>query len=135
MSTYLLDANVLIALTVVEHEHHDRASEWLGQVEAFAVCPIVEGALVRFVVRLGESASTAIELLRGVRQHPRCQFWPAAQSYLDTDLSTVTGHSQITDSYLTGLAAINDARMVTFDQALAARHPAETELLDRAAQL
>jgi len=55
-----------------QHEHHDRASEWLGQVEAFAVCPIVEGALVRFVVRLGESASTAIELLRGVRQHPRC---------------------------------------------------------------
>jgi hypothetical protein len=39
LSTYLLDANVLIALTVVEHEHHDRASEWLGQVEASGSIP------------------------------------------------------------------------------------------------
>lgn len=53
--TYLLDANVLIALTVQEHEHHARASTWAATVDRFAICPIVEGALVRFLVRLGES--------------------------------------------------------------------------------
>ena len=52
--TYLLDANVLIALTVAEHEHHERASTWAATVNRFAVCPIVEGALVRFLVRTGE---------------------------------------------------------------------------------
>ena len=56
-SDLLLDANVLIALTVQEHEHHERSAVWAATVDRFAVCPIVEGALVRFLVRLGESAA------------------------------------------------------------------------------
>ncbi|HEY5858440.1 MAG TPA: PIN domain-containing protein [Aldersonia sp.] len=58
--TYLLDANVLIALTVAEHEHHERASAWAATISRFAVCPIVEGALVRFLVRTGEGIGTAV---------------------------------------------------------------------------
>ena len=58
--TYLLDANVLIALTVAEHEHHDRASTWAATINGFAVCPIVEGALVRFLVRTGEGVDPAV---------------------------------------------------------------------------
>lgn len=59
MSTYLLDANVLIALVLAEHEHHDRAARWILDVEAFALCPVVQGSLVRFLLRLGETAGTA----------------------------------------------------------------------------
>lgn len=40
---HLLDANVLIALTVLEHEHHDRVTAWFASVHTFAVCPMVQG--------------------------------------------------------------------------------------------
>ena len=66
MTAYLLDANVLIALTVAEHEHHARASNWMAGIDRFALCPVVEGALVRFLVRIGERASVAATLLRHV---------------------------------------------------------------------
>lgn len=41
---YLLHANVLIALTVGEHKHHDRAAAWFVTAGEFAVCPTVEYA-------------------------------------------------------------------------------------------
>lgn len=129
MSAHLLDANVLIALTVAEHEHHDRASTWLAGVDRFVVCPVVEGALVRFLLRLGESAATAMGILSGVRAHVRCDFWPDAISYLDVNLSTVQGHRQVTDSYLAGLARVHRGRLATLDESLARRHPDETVLL------
>ncbi len=44
MTTALLDANVLIALVVADHVHHDRAAEWLAASDlAIATCPITEG--------------------------------------------------------------------------------------------
>lgn len=120
MSTYLLDANVVIALTVAEHEHHDRASRWFATIDRFALCPIVEGALLRFLIRIGESAATAVEVVRGVREHPSCEFWPDAVSYLDCDHSLVQGHRQVTDVYLAGLAGHHaDGRLATMDSALA----------------
>jgi predicted nucleic acid-binding protein len=51
VTTYLLDANVIIALTVAEHLDHDRASAWVGGVGRFASCPIVEGALDQGLAR------------------------------------------------------------------------------------
>ncbi|WP_219069961.1 PIN domain-containing protein [Candidatus Mycobacterium methanotrophicum] len=59
MTTYLLDASVLIALTVAEHEHHERATRWAAGIEYFAICPIVQGALLRFLLRMGESVHDA----------------------------------------------------------------------------
>ena len=53
MTVPLLDANVLVALTLAEHVHHERASVWLSGVDRFAVCPVVEGALLRFLLRMG----------------------------------------------------------------------------------
>ena len=73
MTAYLLDANVLIALTVAEHEHHARASDWMAGIDRFALCPGVEGALVRFLVRIGERASVATTLLRHVHALRGCE--------------------------------------------------------------
>lgn len=131
MSVFLLDANVLIALTVAEHEHNDAASTWLADVDTFAVCPIVEGALLRFLLRVGESTATAQAVLAGVREHPRCDFWPDAISYADVDLSTVHGHRQVTDSYLVSLAEGRGGRLATFDEPLAQRHPDCSLLIPR----
>lgn len=129
MTTFLLDANVVIALTVAEHEHHERASSWLENIRRFAICPVVEGSLIRFLLRIGESAETAAAVVAGVRAADRCEFWPDAVSYADIDLSTVRGHRQVTDSYLAGLARAGSGRLATLDHELAARHPDESVLI------
>ena len=121
MTTHLLDANVLIALVLREHEFHDRAQRWLDSVERVAVCPIVEGALVRFLMRLGESAQTAATILAAVHERDRCEFWPDSLSYQDLDLAGLQGHRQVTDTYLAALAASRGARLATFDAPLARR--------------
>ena len=130
MTTYLLDANALIALTVEEHEHHLRVAAWLASVESVALCPIVEGSLVRFLVRIGESVSVAAEVLRLLHANPRCEFWPDSVSYADADIRGVRGHRQVTDAYLVALvAARGDARLATLDQALAQVSPELTALI------
>lgn len=131
MTTYLLDANVLIALTVEEHEHHERVLAWLPEVARVAVCPIVEGSLVRFLVRIGESVSVASEVLRLLHANPNCVFWPDAVSYAKADLSGVHGHRQVTDAYLVALVASHPgARLATLDRALAQLHPGLTALIE-----
>lgn len=123
-TTYLLDANVLIALTVAEHEHHDRASTWAATTDHLALGPIVEGALVRFLVRMGESSHAATQVLRALHAMPRCEFWPDSLPYADAPLDHVRGHRQVTDAYLAGLAAARPhALLATFDTALAHELP------------
>lgn len=123
MTSHLLDANVLIALCVRDHEHHDRATAWLTAAGRFAVCPVVEGALARFLIRVGETTDTAAAVLAGVRAADRCEFWSDSISYTAVDLSSVRGHRQVTDSYLAALAVERGGRLATFDRALADRHP------------
>jgi toxin-antitoxin system PIN domain toxin len=128
-TTYLLDANTLIALVISDHEHHDRAAQWAARVEEIALCPIVEGALVRFLVRVGESHTTAIATLSALYGSQRCAFWPDSISYTAAELGHVIGHRQVTDAYLAALAASRGCRLATFDQALAEVLPNETELI------
>ena len=55
MTTLLADGNLLIALTVEDHIHHDRALTWFETVEpVLATCPITEGTLLRFLIREGQ---------------------------------------------------------------------------------
>jgi uncharacterized protein len=130
VTTYLLDANVLIALTVAEHEHHDRASTWAAGIESFAVCPVVEGALVRFLVRTGETPSVATALLRAVHALPGGEFWPDSLSYADAGLAHVHGHRQVTDAYLVSLAAgVPGSTLATLDEGLARELPDLTTLV------
>ena len=130
MTTYLLDANVLIALTVEEHEHHLRVAGWLAQVDRVALCPMVEGALVRFLVRIGENVGVAAEVLRQWYANPRTEFWSDAVSYAHADLSEVQGHRQVTDAYLVALVASRaDAGLATLDRALAQLRPELTAII------
>jgi hypothetical protein len=125
-----LDANVLIALTVAEHEHHERASAWASTIDAFALCPVVEGALVRFLVRIGESARVAQDVLRAVHALPGCEFWPDTLSYVATDLDHLHGHRQVTDAYLASLAAARPgATLATLDERLVRSLPDRTLLV------
>lgn len=126
---HLLDANALIALTVSDHEHHPRAAAWAARIDRIALCPVVEGSLVRFLVRLGQPLTTATTLLDRLYAGPRCEFWPDALSYRDADLSHVIGHRQVTDAYLCALAASRGGRLATFDKALAQTDPAHVVLI------
>ena len=119
---YLLDANVLIAGTIEEHEHHLRASTWIGCIDQFAVCPIVEGALVRTLLRLGESAAVAAQVVRQVRSSEKCVFIADDLSFADVDLTNLVGHRQVTDAYLVQLAVHHGCRLATLDQGLAQTH-------------
>lgn len=129
MKPHLLDANVLIALTVAEHEHHDRASDWAAGIERFAVCPVVEGALIRFLVRIGERVEYTKALLDAVRAMPRCEFWPDDLSYVDVPLDHVRGHRQVTDGYLAAVATANGGVLATLDEPLAGALPNAVVLL------
>lgn len=127
--TYLLDANALIALTVSDHEHHRRAASWVTGVDRIAVCPVVEGSLIRFLVRLGQPPATATALLDELHASPRCEFWPDSISYRHADLGHVVGHRQVTDAYLAALAASNSRQLATLDQALAQAIPEHVVLI------
>lgn len=129
MTSYLLDANALIALVVTEHEHHERAVAWVGQVKRFGLCPSVEGSLVRFLVRSGESARTARAILDALYATGRCDFWPDSLGYRDVDLDHVVGHRQVTDAYLASLANAAGAKLATFDRGLASALSNVAELI------
>lgn len=127
--TYLLDANALIALTLTDHEHHRRAASWVTTVDRIALCPIVEGSLIRFLIRLGQTQTTAKALLDGLYGSPRCAFWPDSISYRDAELGHVVGHRQVTDAYLAAIARARGAQLATFDRGLADAMPASAVLI------
>lgn len=89
--------------------------------------------MLRFLLRVGETAATAEAVLRAVRQSPYVEFWPDTVSYATLDLSGLRGHREVTDAYLAGLASANGAILATLDQDLTGRHPASCLLLSSCA--
>ena len=69
--TVLLDANMLTALLVGDHVHHGAAENWfVGMSGNFATCPIIQGSLMRLLIREGQPASAAQEILTGTSASP-----------------------------------------------------------------
>ena len=121
--TTLLDANVLIALAIAEHVHHDAAAEWLAASGTpFATCPITQGSLVRFLVRTGQSAAAARDVVSAIENVDRHEFWPASLSFANVAVGGVVGHRQVTDAYLAQLARNRNGQLATLDSGLAHLH-------------
>jgi toxin-antitoxin system PIN domain toxin len=121
--TALLDANVLIALVVAEHVHHDAAAEWLSAFDAgFATCPITQGSLVRFLLRAGQSATAALDVVSAIEEANGHEFWPDSLSFVDVEVGGVVGHRQVTDAYLAQLARRREGGLATLDSGLAHLH-------------
>lgn len=128
--TVLLDANVLIALTVSDHVHHELVENWFAErSEAFATCPVTQGALVRFLLRSGATARDAVDVLRSLGAADGHTFWPDAVGYEAVDMRGVVGHRQVTDAYLAALTRSHGGRLATLDSALAALHDDVATLL------
>jgi uncharacterized protein len=128
--TVLLDANVLIALVVADHVHHDAAEAWLETLgERFATCPLTEGSLVRLLIREGQIAATAQAVLSALAHDARHEFWPDEVPYEDVSMNGVVGHRQVTDAYLAQLARVRHGRLASFDQGLAKLHSDVVDLI------
>lgn len=128
--TVLLDANVLIALLVDEHVHHEAAESWFsGTTDSFATCPVTQGSLIRLLVREGQSAATARQVLTDTTAHPQHEFWPDDVPYTEVPTEGIIGHRQITDAYLAELARVRGARIATFDRGMAKLHSDVVELV------
>lgn len=121
--TVLLDSNVLIALVVADHVHHEAAVGWFSASDtAFATCPITQGRIVRFLLRADYAALDARKVVGAIEAVDRHQFWPASLSFVDVELNGVIGHRQVTDAYLAQLARRNHGQLATFDTGLAHLH-------------
>jgi hypothetical protein len=128
--TFLLDANVLIALLVSSHVHHEAAESWfVATDDNFATCPITHGSLTRFLIREGQSAAVARTALTTILNDLRHEFWPDSLSYTQVPTTGITGRRQVTDAYLAQLARSKNARLATFDQALSKLHRDVSELI------
>jgi uncharacterized protein len=121
--TVLLDANVLIALLVDDHVHHEATENWFTAMGGkFATCPITQGSLIRLLIREGQSAAAARAILDAITADPRHEFWADDIPYADVPTQGIIGHRQVTDAYLAQLARARGSRLATFDQALAKLH-------------
>jgi predicted nucleic acid-binding protein len=99
--TVLLDANVLVALLVHDHVHHQAAENWfVGMAGNFATCPITQGSLMRLLIREGQSAVAARAILNGTAADPRHEFWADDIPYTDVPTQGIVGHRQVTEAYL-----------------------------------
>jgi uncharacterized protein len=128
--TFLLDANVLIALVVADHVHHAAAEQWhANQTKKFATCPVTQGSLIRLLLREGQSSATAVAALEGIAGCTRHEFWPDSVTFADVKMTGIVGHRQVTDAYLAQLARVNKGRLATFDQGLAQLHSDVAELV------
>jgi toxin-antitoxin system PIN domain toxin len=123
---YLLDVNVLIALTTTAHVHHSLVKEWFHSDPhlLWAICAFTEAGFLRTVTapRNGQvTMHEAAMVLAQLQTHPGYRYQP-----VDTDWQTLTrpfqrrlfGHNQVTDAYLLGLALKEDMVLVTLDRAL-----------------
>ena len=128
--TVLLDGNVLIAITVAGHVHHDAAVRWFaGSPRPHATTPITQGTLIRTVIRLGATPAEGVGLLDALTSAPGHEFWPDAVPFTTAILSRVTGHGDVTDAYLAELARHHGGRLATFDRRLAAVHSDVTDAI------
>jgi len=125
---YLLDINLLLALTDPMHIHHDVAHRWFADVgtAAWATCPLTENGFVRIAShprypnRPG-GVSVALAILRQLCVAHGHHFWSEDISIRDLiGPDTIITHAHVTDVYLLGLAMQKGGKLATLDQRLPA---------------
>ena len=124
MRIYLLDVNVLLALSDPVHVHHGAAHQWFSAKGQFgwATCPITENGFVRIAShpnypnRPGD-VPFVLSILREFCSTEGHIFWPADISIRDVlSPSTIITHSHLTDIFLLSLAIHKGGKLATFDR-------------------
>jgi toxin-antitoxin system PIN domain toxin len=120
-----LDVNVLLALAIHDHVHHERVLRWFRRPrhEGFSTCSITQSGLVRLfsnplIYSARVSHEDALKALQRLISLPGHTFWPMDVDYLTaiTPLrARISGHKQTTDAYLLGLAIHRQGKIATMD--------------------
>ena len=124
MTTYLLDVNLLLALSDPMHAHHEIAHQWFGANcrLSWATCPLTENGFVRIAShpqypnRPGDTG-VVLNILRQFCATPGHVFWVEDVSISNLVLpGAVITHNHVTDVYLLGLAIHKGGKLAAFDQ-------------------
>jgi hypothetical protein len=122
---YLLDVNVLVALTEPEHVHHRTVTQWFDTPGlAWGLCAFTEAGFLRVATNPKVGAHSVEEstlVLATLARHPGYRFWSISASWetlVHPFQERIFGHQQITDAYLLGLAVNEDGILVTLDKAI-----------------
>lgn len=131
--TTLLDCSVAVALLADDHEHHQAARRWFHVHRGrFATCPITQGAVVRYALRRGRSAASALQSVGTLAGNERHEFWSDDVEYTQVRFDGIVGHRQVSDAYLAELARRRAGRLATLDGPLADLHSDVAELVPTA---
>ena len=127
---FLLDVNILVAMAWPTHRAHENVQEWLSRhaLEGWATCPLTQTAFVRILSNPAFSPNAltpgdALTLLRANLGHPGHRFWADELSLtqaVEPLTPRWTGHQQVTDAYLLGLAIHKKGKLATMDRAILA---------------
>ncbi len=122
---YLLDVNVLIALTDEDHLHHETVARWFARPGLeWGLCAFSEAGLLRISVNPNVGnlmIEEATAMLAALTRLPGYRYWPITAGWSELAApfrERVFGHRQITDAYLLGLAVKEDGVLVTLDKAI-----------------
>jgi len=118
----LLDGNLLEALTIDSHVHHERARRWFdGMTDPFAICAVTEGTLLRLHMKFATDPSPAAawNALALIHAMPDHEFWADAPSYRHVTHDRIVGPAQVTDAWLAELTRSRKGKFATMDGALA----------------
>lgn len=124
--TWVLDGDVLVALQLDSHVHHDRVHRWFAKLkrDRFATCVITQGTLLRLHMKAAAdtSATAAWQALKDVTAHPKHEWWGNGLNFLNAPHRHLQGSAQVTDAWLAELARRRKGRLATLDSGLATLH-------------
>lgn len=128
MTVYLLDVNLLIALAWPDHVHHAAAHRWFVTAgsKGWATCPLTQLAFVRIsanprIVSAAVSPREASRTLASITAQPGHYFWPDTLEITaipEFSNAALSGHRQVTDAYLIGIARHRKGKLATLDKGL-----------------
>ena len=128
MTVYLLDVNVLLALSWPGHQFHETVHKWFAKnaSKGWATCPMVEAGFVRILSNpafspQAVSPKEAADALKFNTKHAAHRFWPddiPLVSALEHFQGRVAG--QVTDAYVLALAIHHRGKLATLDRGIRA---------------
>lgn len=123
---YLLDVNLLVAMTLRDHVQHRIARQWFDTLQpaSWATCSYTEMGFARICLNGDVTGRTIIwssilAMLTKFRTLPGHRLIQDNLDLLSSPVVTrapVFGHRQVSDLYLAALAARNSAVLATLDR-------------------
>jgi len=129
MKPFLMDVNLLIALSWRTHVFHSQSQAWFtaNRNRGFRTCPITQAGFVRVsstpsFLKPPIVPRVALSVLNLITELSEHDFWHDDLNLTDAldNNWPLTGHRQVTDAYLIALAKSKQGIIATLDRGLLA---------------